>query len=113
VLTAAELLSSAGVEATVAIVSGFNPDPARDIAELLAGFRFAVSVEAQVISGGLGSFISTVIATEGLACRLRILAVRESPDGTSGGQTERWRKYGLDRASIVRAALETTGRNPQ
>lgn len=107
---AAGQLAAAGVEATVAVVSGFNPDPAEDIAELLSRFRFAVSVEAQTVSGGLGAFVSTVIASEGLACRLRILAVRESPDGTSGTAAGRWRKYGLDRDSIARGALEFMGR---
>jgi transketolase len=110
VAAAAELLSGIGIEATVAIVSGFSPDPAEDIAELLARFRFAVSVEAQASSGGLGAFVSTVIATEGLACRLKILAVRTSPDGTCGNQAERWRKYGLDRDSIVKGACSVMGR---
>jgi transketolase len=109
-VAAAEELAAVGVSATVAIVSGFNPDPASDLAELLAGFRFAVTVEAQTYSGGLGALVSSVIATEGLACRLRILAVRESPDGTSGPSAERWRKYGLDRESITRNALALSGR---
>lgn len=110
VVAAAEKLSAAGVEATVAVVSGFSPDPSADMAALLSGFRFAVSVEAQMQSGGLGAFVSTVIASEGLHCRLRILAVSESPDGASGSQAGRWRKYGLDRDSIVKSALAVMGR---
>jgi transketolase len=109
-VAASEKLSGLGIEATVTVVSGFNPDPTQDIAELLARFRFAVTVEAQVHSGGLGAFVSTVIATEGLACRLRMLAVSNSPDGTSGSQTERWRKYGLDGESIAKNALTLMGR---
>jgi transketolase len=100
---AAEELSAIGIEAAVAIVSGFSPDPVADISELLSRCRFAVTVEAQTNSGGLGAFVSTVIATEGLACRLKMLSVCSSPDGTSGNQPERWRKYGLDRAGIVRS----------
>ncbi len=107
---AAEQLSALGVEAAVAIVSGFSPDPARDISELLSQFRFAVSVEAQTNSGGLGAFVGTVIATEGLACKLKILAVYSSPDGTSGSQPERWRKHGLDRDSIVAGARSAIGK---
>jgi hypothetical protein len=34
-----------------------------------------------------------------------VLGVTSSPDGTSGSQQERWRKHGLDRASIVAQAL--------
>jgi len=103
-VAAAEHLSELGIGAAVAVVSGFSPDPAQDIAEMLSRFRCAVTVEAQVSSGGLGAFVSSVIATEGLSCRLRILAVTESPDGTSGSQPERWRKYGLDRESIAKSA---------
>jgi transketolase len=104
-VAAAEILACAGVEATVAIVSSFSPDPVNDVAELLSRFRHAVSVEAQTVSGGLGAFVSTVIATEGLDCRLKALAVRSSPDGTSGSQAERWRRHGLDRTAIAAAAM--------
>lgn len=108
-VAAAECLTRQGIEATVAVVSGFSPDPAEDIAELLSHFRCAVTVEAQVSSGGLGAFVSSVIATEGLTCRLRMLAITQSPDGTSGTQFERWKKYGLDRESIARSAAALIG----
>jgi transketolase len=107
---AAEMLRTFGIEATVAVVSTFNPDPAHDLAELLAHFRFAISVEAQTISGGLAAFVSSVIAGEGIDCRLVPLAVRTSPDGTSGSQQERWRKHGLDRVSITETARQSLRR---
>jgi transketolase len=102
---AAAMLAAQGVRATVAIVSSFNPDPTEDVATLLARFRSAITVEAQTVSGGLAAFVSSVIATHGLSCRLKVLGVTSSPDGTSGSQHERWRKHGLDRASIVAHAL--------
>jgi transketolase len=104
-VTAAEELSGHGIAAAVYVVSNFSPDPEADLARALAGFRCAISVEAHTASGGLGAFVATAIATHGLACRLRIMAVRTPPDGTSGKQTERWRKYGLDRSGIVKTAL--------
>jgi len=113
VVAAADRLSAVGVEATVAIVSGFSPDPVPDISELLSGFRFAISIEAQTNTGGLGAFVSTVIASESLQCRLKVLAVYHSPDGTSGSQSERWRKYGLDRESIMRNTLALMGKTSE
>src|SRR5665213_495843 len=104
-VAAAETLAPPRVETTVAIVSGFSPDPAQDIADLLARFRCAVSVEAQAISGGLGAFVSTVIASHGLPCRLKVLAISSSPDGTCGSAPERLRRHGLDRESIAENAL--------
>jgi transketolase len=105
-VAAAERLASAGVEATVAIVSSFNPDPSDDLAQLLAGFPHVISVEAQTVSGSLGALVGSVIASEGIGCRLHAIAVRSSPDGSCGPQQDRWRKHGLDRDSIFETALK-------
>jgi len=102
---AAEELSSQGVESKVVVVSNFNPDPEGDLADNLAHVRHVISVEAHTVSGGLAAFIAGTIAYRGLRCRLRALAVRTPPDGTSGSQEDRWRKHGLDRGSIVRSVL--------
>jgi transketolase len=98
-------LSKRGIEATVIVVSNFSPDPADELVELLSRFRRVVSVEAQTVSGGLGAFVAQVIASHGLGCRLRVMGISTPPDGTSGHQSERWRKYGLDRYGIVETVL--------
>ena len=102
---AAEELARHGIEATVIIVSNFNPDPVEDLARLLAGLPHVISVEAQTISGGLAALIGTVIASNGLRCRLWPLAVTDSPDGLSGSQRDCWRRHGIDRNAIVSCAL--------
>jgi transketolase len=94
------------LDAAMAVVSNFHPDPEDDLAEFLSKFQHVVSVEAQTLSGGLGAFVASVIASRGLHCKLRTLGVRTPPDGTSGVQEERWRKHGIDRGSIVRTARE-------
>ena len=104
-LAAAESLGQRGVDAAVAVVSGFNPDPDAAAARLLAGFSRAVTVEAQTLSGGLGAFTAGVIARHGLACKLTMLGVREPHDGRSGSQAERWRSYGIDADAIMAAIL--------
>ncbi|HEY6391226.1 MAG TPA: transketolase C-terminal domain-containing protein [Bryobacteraceae bacterium] len=106
VAAAAEELSSRGLEAAVAVVSNFYPDPEDDLADFLSKVRHAVSVEAQTMSGGLGAFAAGIIASRGLQCKLRALGVRTPPDGTSGVQEERWRKHGIDRHGIVRTVHE-------
>jgi transketolase len=108
-VAAAETLAGHGVSAGVVVVSSFHPDPEDDLAAVLSTFRHAIAVEAQTVSGGLGSMVATAIASRGLACRLTILGIRVPTDGTSGLQAERWRKYGLDRDSIVERALALTG----
>lgn len=106
VVQAAEELSRCGLDAAVVVVSNFNPDPEEDLREMLSRFRVAISVEAQTVSGGLGSFVASVIASHDLRCRLCAMGVRTSPDGTSGKQADRWRKYGLDRSSIAKTAIK-------
>jgi transketolase len=104
-VAAATGLASRGVEATVIVVSNFNPDPEDHLVELLSNFRHVISVEAQTISGGLAACVGMQIARHGLPCRLHPLAVCASPDGTTGSPADRWRKYQLDRVSIVETAL--------
>lgn len=103
-VAAAEKLSPKGVEATVVVLSNFHPNPEKDLADILSRFRSVITVEAQTLSGGLGAFVAGIIAGHALPCRLRTLGVGVPQDGTSGNQQERWRKYGLDRCSIVREA---------
>jgi transketolase len=106
-VSAAETLASRGIEASVVVVSCFNPDPDGDLIQILRNFRLAISVEAQTISGGLAAYVGTLIAREDLRCRLVPRAVCMAPDGTVGSAPDRWRKYGLDSAAIVRAAAES------
>lgn len=103
---AAERLAEIGIQTTVIVVSSFNPDPDEDLTRLLRSFPIAFSVEAQTLSGGLGAFVSGVIASRGLPCRLTMIGVRTSPDGTSGQQSDRWKKHGLDRESILRTVCD-------
>lgn len=112
VVSAADELAGQGIQAAVVIVSSFHPEPAADLIELMLRFPAVVTVEAQAVSGGLASFVGMVLAEGGLGCRLRALSVRESPDGTSGSQRNRWCKYGLDAGSIAAAARRVLAEAP-
>jgi transketolase len=101
-VAAADALAEAGIQAAILVVSNFHPDPDED-----------VTVEAQTISGGLAAYVATVIATRRLDCRLWPLAVRTSPDGTSGSQTDRWRAHGLDRLHIALTARQALRQTAQ
>ena len=103
-VAAAAELAREGINATVAVISNYHPDPIDDIADIVSRVDHAISVEAQAISGGLGALVAAAIASRGIACRLWMLGVRTSPDGTSGVQADRWRKHGLDRGNIAQTA---------
>lgn len=105
-VAAARDLAARDIHATVAVLSNFHPDPAADLAALLARVPHVITVEAQALSGGLAALTATVIATAGLPCRLHPLAVTKLPDGRSGSQKDCWRRHRLDREAIVQCALE-------
>jgi transketolase len=71
VVAAAEVLSDVGIESSVVIVSCLNPTPVSALVSVLAGASLAVTVEAHVVNGRLGSMICEVVAEAGLPCRVR------------------------------------------
>ncbi len=106
VMRAADRLEQHGIAVSVALVSSFNPSPDQDMVQSLRQSKLVLTVEAQVISGGMGAYVCEVVAGEGLGNRVKRLAVSVPPDGRSGSTYSRWRKHGLDADSIVRAAME-------
>jgi transketolase len=111
-VAAAELLERDGVEATVAVVSSFNPSPVEDVIELLARVPLAVTVEAHYVDGGLGSFAAETIAEAGLDCRLVRCGVRTMPTGESGSREYLQEQHGLSPAAIARTVLAAAARSP-
>ncbi len=98
---AADLLLSEGVSATVVVVSSIYPCPVDDILTLVLAHPLAVTVEAHVIVGGIGSLVAEIIADGGVNCRLLRLGV-ERPYGNLGGSEEFLHQLdGLSTKSIV------------
>jgi transketolase len=83
---AVELLADVGVNATLAVVSTFNPSPVDQLAGLLEKVPLAISVETHYINGGLGSLVAETIAEHGLGCRLIRAGVNTMPRGLTGSQ---------------------------
>jgi transketolase len=108
---AAELLRAAGVGATVAVVSSFNPSPVDDLVSLLGRVPLAVSVEAHYVDGGLGSLVAETIAEAGLDCRLVRCGVRSMPTGESGSREYLQERHGLSPAAIARTVLAAAPRS--
>jgi transketolase len=108
---AAARLGAEGVDATVAVVSSFNPSPLEDLRDLLARVPLAVSVEAHYVDGGLGSFVAETIAEAGLDCRLVRCGVRTMATGESGSREYLQERHGLTPAAIARAVLRAAARS--
>ncbi|MBO9534566.1 MAG: hypothetical protein J7513_16455 [Solirubrobacteraceae bacterium] len=111
-VAAAAFLAERGIEATVAVVSSFNPDPAEELAELLANVPLALTVEAHYVNGGLGSFVAEVIAEAGLACRLLRAGATSMPSGETGTQAHMERQSGLDAGSLATSVQQALSLRP-
>ena len=101
---AAESLVAQGIACTVMVVASVNPAPENDLVEALARFPLVVTVEAHYAVGGLGSLVAEMIAEHKLSCRLVRCAVREAPNGVSGGQAFLHDAHGLSDRCLAQTA---------
>jgi transketolase len=102
---AADLLAEQGVEPTLAVVSSLNPSPEEDLAELLARVPLALTVESHYRTGGLGSFVSELVAERGLPCRVLRCGVAEMPRGRSGSSRWLYGESGLSAEALADTAV--------
>jgi transketolase len=106
---AAAKLEARGIECTVMLVNSFNPGPHDHLAELLQRFDTALTVETHYTTGGLGSWVSEVIAEENISCRLIRSGVKEVPSAVSGSQAYLHRMHKMCSDSLVETATEALG----
>lgn len=100
-LAAADLLTERGVDAGVALISSFNPEPINEIVDFLDGVPVAMTVEAHYRNGGLGSLVAETIAEHGLGCRLLRTGVTGMPAGETGSQGYLEERHGLSAARLA------------
>jgi transketolase len=106
VVAAAHELRQQNISAGVAVVSSLNPVNRVFFADMLRGYRHAVSVEAHYLNGGVGSLSAEIIAEGRIPVRLTRRGLAATPDGLTGNQAFMHERYGIGRAQLVRAALE-------
>jgi transketolase len=103
---AARELSARGIECAIAVVSSLNPGPADHLAELLERFPLVYTLEAHFINGGLGSYVSEIIAERGgIKSRLIRFGIRAVPDGVSGSQKFLYKKYGISSGDLASSII--------
>jgi transketolase len=106
---AAALLAAAGVEASVVVVSSFNPSPVDDLAEMLGDVLLALTVEAHYVNGGVGSLVAETIAERGLGCRLVRAGLRAMPVGATGTRDWLYDRHGLSAPKLAATATAALG----
>jgi transketolase len=103
---AAEVLGSEGIDCGVMVVASLHPAPSDPLAEALADYATVLSVEAHYVTGGLGSWMSEVIAERGLRCRLFRCGVEDTPDSLTGGQKYLQHRHGLSKEALADRARQ-------
>jgi transketolase len=111
-LEAERSLREAGISASVAVVSSFNPSPDADLVEILGQVPLAVTVESHYVSGGVGSYVCEVVAENKLPCRVVRCAVRRVPRGETGGHEYLQERLGISAPAVVEAALQSLRLQP-
>ncbi len=81
---AAVQLDELGIAAAVVVIASISPRPTDDLVRLVTGYTHAVTLEAHVTTGGIGSLVAETIADAGANCRLLRIGV-ERPFGARGG----------------------------
>jgi len=103
---AAKFLATQGVTCIVMVIASLNPAPVDDLAEILARFKLALTVEAHYVVGGVGSLVSEVVADQGLPCRVVRCGVKTIVNGISGSQDYLYRTHGLSSDLLAMTALK-------
>jgi transketolase len=103
---AAHALGSEGIDCGVMVVASLHPAPSDRLAETLADFATVLSIEAHYVTGGLGSWVSEVIAERSLHCRLVRCGVKDTPDSLTGGQDYLQNRHGLSKEELVSKARQ-------
>lgn len=96
-----EQLVADGLDIGIGIIASISPPPIDDLASILAHYGYVHTIEEHVMTGGIGSMVSEVIADHNLNIRLTRHGIRKLFDGRSGSQQGMYKKHALDRESLV------------
>ena len=108
-LRARDDLSEHGIDAAVIDLFRVKPLDARGLAATLKQFGAVLTVEEQMLEGGMGSAVLEALADTGTQLPLRRLGMRDGFDVVNGNRDELHAIYGIDTVDIVDAARQLAG----
>jgi transketolase len=101
-LKVAEMLAAEGVSVGVVDLFRLKPVPAA-LVETLAGYKGVVSVEEQLLDGGMGSGVLEAMAEAGRYRPMKRLGLKDGFDVSNGSRDQLHAKYGIDSPDIAAA----------
>lgn len=100
-IAAAEELARREIKCAVISVPSFTSVTSDSIAEIVSRFPLVVTAEAHYVTGGLGSFVSEVVAERNFNCTVVRCGVERLPDGTSGSKAFLHDRHGISSKALV------------
>lgn len=107
-LIAAKDLEKEGIEVLVANVSTIKPIDKKNVVEFLKETKSAVTVEDHQVAGGMGSLIAEILA-ENFPAPIEFIGLKDT-FGESGSAQELFKKYEIDKTSIIKAVKKVIER---
>lgn len=98
-----EMLAAEGISAGVVDLYAIKPLPA-GLVDVLAGYRSILSVEEQMLEGGIGSGVLEAMAEAGQLRPFKRLGIRNGFEVSNGNRDQLHAKYGFDTPDIIAAA---------
>lgn len=109
-LAARDALAAQGVAASVIDLFRVKPINGAALAAALAEYGAILTVEEQLLEGGMGGAVAEVLADFGLHRPMRRLGLKDGFDVVNGNRDELHSHYGIDTPDIVGAATQLTER---
>ena len=103
-LRAREELAARGIAAGVLDLFRLKP-LSPEVPGILAGYGWVLTVEEQLLEGGLGSGVLEALAEAGTVPRFHRLGLRDGFDVSNGNRDALHAKYGIDTPDIIAAAV--------
>lgn len=104
-LAAADLLEDKGVSAGVIDLFRIKPLDGAALADALSGYSALLSVEEQLLEGGMGSALAEALIDAGAMKRMKRLGMQDGFTVINGERDELHAHYGIDTPHMVAAAM--------
>jgi transketolase len=106
VVQAVDVLQLRGIAASIIVVPSFNPSPEEDLMRMLKEIPLALTVEAHMTTGGLGSFVCEVVAERRLSCQVIRCGINGPIDAVVGSKDFMNQKYRISAPHLAETALK-------
>jgi len=108
-MRARDLLKDRGIEAGVIDLFRVKPMNGAELSEVIAGYKAVLTVEEQLLEGGMGSAVAEALIDNDGIRTMRRLGLQDGFEVVNGDRDTLHNLYGIDTPQIVDAAVKLVG----